>query len=142
MKTIKKLVCLWAFLAVANTSQAQTKEETITWLKEKILNYKIMPNPIEISKIDECEVVIIGYSMHDKNKIVYRMSFPTNPTGVDGYSLMFNSKVVETAKGGRKYYGIEAIGIVDFQREQDLAGRFLKAINHLHTFCPKNQETF
>lgn len=38
MKTITQLLCLLAFVCFANTTQAQTKEETVKWLTEKMLS--------------------------------------------------------------------------------------------------------
>ena len=68
---MKKLFFVLAFTAgTVTTVSAQTKEETITWLKDKMKAYgnnASSAKKISIKSIDECKIVV-HYSLYSKDK--------------------------------------------------------------------------
>ncbi|OFM81179.1 hypothetical protein [Weeksella sp. HMSC059D05] len=139
---MKKILLIIMVLGFANLSQAQTKEETIAWIKEKIEKYAFMES--EVIKINECEIVIKRYLVKGRKDLWDEITLPTNPVSYGGYNLNFKSNVVKYFEGDTKKVKYEDYihSFVDFSREDDLGVRFLKALQHLNTFCEKKTETF
>ena len=149
MKTIR-LIVLAALLLPALVSQAQTKEETIAWLKEK-LGKALRRNPhlesyesvrnIQLVSIDECQLVFsyeykAGRSPLDLWEI-YNASMPTEDFKI---SRNYPSEGQMNRTKTREYYFGDPI-IIGYE-EVNLYERIEKAMAHLATFCPKKTEAF
>lgn len=151
MKTIR-LIVLAALLLPALVSQAQTKEETIAWLKEKLEKYSIFNRPawafseLKLLSITECEITYT-YNYFKERQV--KIALPT--TGMVFYKAEkgvwweYKSKVVRyenlIKNGDISYSNLEMdIGVEN--REENIYERIQKAIAHLATFCPKKTEAF
>lgn len=83
MKTIIKTICLLIFLSFATQTQAQTKEETISWLKERLGKYMEGTDckNIILQSINECEIVFIyDFISSDGTISKYKQVLPTSIT--------------------------------------------------------------
>lgn len=157
MKTILlKAVCLLTFLSFTTMAKAQTKEETIAWISEKIGKYEsVIGNSsyrVEVT-VAPCKVIYKQfYSVVDglptkpvDGEKVYcsTTEFPTNPIRVESDAIYWKTKAVNYTddlwKANRFYEHFYMLG---FEREENLAERFFKALQHLNTFCEKKKETF
>ncbi len=148
MKVSKKAItiltiCLLVITGTQNT-QAQSKEETIAWIKEKLMNYggrnytTIEVTPcyiIETFNSDDgsrAELkwtnpinVPIRYEINDDNKIIF----------------LYESKLSRGGDvGGKIRTSKEGISLTN--SETDLAERMLKALKHLATFCTEKKQPF
>ena len=141
------ILCL-VMLSIAGTqnAKAQTKEETIAWIKEKLENstqgaYGSQSN-FKVKAITECSI-IYTYTSSGKD---YEETLPVkNITGYDNekYSLKYSAEMVlskNLTDGTQKFYNVSDIAIIE--REANLRERFLKALNHLATFCVEKKQTF
>ena len=105
MKTITKLglaVILFMATATTNHAQAQTKEETISWLKEKLSKYMYMDKAsnITLQSIDECKMVF-NYT-HDGTK-QYQQILPTEITGINNDDrFMYSAQVASDQEQGKE----------------------------------------
>jgi hypothetical protein len=148
MKTLKTILLLLA-LACASNSVGQTKEETITWLKEKLGQHMEGHSRVEdirLVYINECEmtftyVVNFGTAGIQNRKLIMpiNLNFTFSPDG----KLYFSSDVVQdinTDKGWVSYYSNSTFKLAN--READIRNRVEKALKHLATFCEKRKETF
>lgn len=144
-----------AFLVVSlcllNTiSYGQTKEETISWLKEKLSSYLIYNYPlpdasIKLESIDECTFIIYFTGTDYGEKYFLRSIFPTDGLSFnDEGKAFYNNKVI--ASQCSTYSGTEYDkSSYHFQledREDKIRERVKKALDHLATFCSKKKETF
>ncbi len=145
MKTIAKLVLailLFMATAVTNHAQAQTKEETISWLKEKLSKYMYYDNVSNISlqSIDECKMVFnYTYKVTEQ----YQQILPTAITGIDSDGkFRYSAAVASDQEQGKeaKFYSFSFLKLGE--REENIHARVEKALKHLATFCPKKQEIF
>ncbi|SFN99233.1 hypothetical protein SAMN05421741_11619 [Paenimyroides ummariense] len=143
MKTTIKTICLLAFLNFAGQSQAQTKEETISWIKEKIEKYPIYDKNI-VKSIDPCKITVEEYIVENGKEYLYLTSnIPTTPIAFQGKMMFFNKEVVE-----KIYQNLNSIeyssnaAVFDPEKEPELDKRMLKALIHLNTFCSNKKETF
>jgi len=143
MKTTIKTICLLAFLGFAMQTQAQTKEETISWLKEKLSKYMYwedIATNINLQSIDECKMV---FNYTYKGTRQCQQILPTAITGInsDG-KFTYSANVASDQEQGKeatfKSYGYLQLG----EREENIRTRVEKALKHLETFCPKKQEAF
>ena len=156
---MKKLKTLFLFLAMmyAGNSYAQTKEETIEWLKEKFANahlYDFMEpakQKVKIESINECEVVFTYESKRKEDGGFSRITIPfanlkMEQTGDrnDEKSIGNKAKAIksecETCES--KTYNTSNSSIHIEETEVDLFSRIEKAAAHLATFCAKNKQAF
>ena len=156
---MKSLKTLFLFLAMmyAGNSYAQTKEETIEWLKEKFANahlYDFMEpakQKLKIESINECEVVFTFESKREEDGGFSRYTIPFAnlkmiKTGDrnDEKSIGNKAKAIksecETCESKTYYTTNSSIQIEE--TEVDLFSRIEKAAAHLATFCAKNKQTF
>jgi hypothetical protein len=145
-KNIKSLFILILFLVVTPKVQAQTQEETIAWLQEKLQKY-VNLNCINCTgenikvEVENC-AIMISYSI---SEMVTKTLIPTINFGLskNGFFEMKN----EVATIRRTNYK----GDVTFDNrsslyirlgEENLYERVQKAVAHLATFCPKKKEAF
>lgn len=156
---MKKLKTLFLFLAMmyAGNSYAQTKEETIEWLKEKFANahlYDFMEpakQKVKIESINECEVVFTYESKRKDDGGFSRDTIPfanlkMKKTGDrnDEKSIgnMANAIKSECETCKSKTYNTSNTSIHIEETEVDLFSRIEKAAAHLATFCAKNKQAF
>ena len=144
MKTITKLglaVILFMATATTNHAQAQTKEETISWLKEKLSKYMYAwdVSNIRLESIDECKIVFNYTSSYTS----WQQILPTSITGInDKGKFLYSASVASTQNQGKEAFFDEDSLLNLEEREENLRARVEKALKHLATFCPKKQETF
>ena len=145
------------FLALAlfvntQTIQAQTKEETVAWIKEKfekyypysLVNYQVLQHTVKLSP---CEIIIYG-ELLDKGSSgegnSYIIHLPINSKVIveddNGNIRVVPDKNVDLVfhEKNDMYYGGYLLMNV---RENNLAERMQKALSHLATFCD-NKEAF
>lgn len=159
----KLLIILVIFIGIYNYAKAQTKEETITWLQEKLQKYyKFYGDKIVIT-VTECSITL-SYNLLPEtssgNKKAYYNQYHIFPT--DG--LIFRLTTGFTTWSGFEDYiameikeNLKRIRVKDFSEveflksnsqiqivsgEENLSDRLNKAVTHLATFCPKTKETF
>ena len=142
MKTLLTTIYFLVFLGFTMQSQAQTKEETISWLKEKLGKYAEGPNSftnITLQRINECEIVFsYVYGGGEWLQIL-----PTSIAGLtnDGAFTYTADLAADRKQGGEaKFNNVSFIKIGN--REENIRSRIEKALKHLATFCPKKQEAF
>ena len=148
MKTTNKFrnAFLIASFCLLNTlSYAQTKEETISWLKEKLGSYmKTEDNTkAKLVSINECEIVFSFWRLYFGP---YTEKIPTNVDSIDADSrFRYLSDVVYSGNTNKKgsYDGYSSRTLLKLdKREENIHERVLKALKHLATFCPKKKEKF
>ena len=167
MKSIK-IVFLVFFLTCSFNSHAQTKEETIEWLKEKLGKYMVgqvtaiagdgtaypTAEDIKIESFNECEFVVTYTVVHSWEDMIYKykVTFPTAISGVveesfahyKGFVLKYPADLikVERLTVGDEYFTSYHFALNIALREENIIARIEKALKHLATFCPKKKETF
>lgn len=160
---MKNTIITASFLLLSTLTYGQTKEETISWLKEKIKNNLIgnysskgklfYSYTIESFTINECELYIKmkeetnqnAYSFFDLRIPIQNLSFYPNGTFYN-----YDIKLILTKSSYRDGIGEKRIlkdtagySRIDFSNEENIQERIQKAITHLATFCPeKKKETF
>ncbi|OFM81178.1 hypothetical protein [Weeksella sp. HMSC059D05] len=164
---MKRLLLILCVLGFANLSQAQTKEETIAWIKEKFekyhkiqgytkenydgsydeLTYSLVITPCRIElrygvKEDKYEInrtTTYGY--------ITEISFNPNASkwGISDDDVVIAEKDVVLydykhffSKTTQKGY-VNLIPDFDYKEEANLAERMAKALNHLATFCEETK---
>lgn len=141
---MKKLLFTTLFCLVTSfTAQAQTKEETITWLQDKLSKYLRRSNECNIEnlsvKVETCNF-IISYSW---NNTKYEEEVPTDNTTFSPYVKTKGKRIVrKNLTTNEKEYSYNIWCTLLPEAEEDLNVRVTKALNHLATFCPKKKETF
>lgn len=134
-----KTIITAIILLFSLTSFAQTKEETISWLKEK-LQANISPGgssfkEITIHSVNECEIVI------------------TLKLGEAKWKYMLPTKIKNIIQPGFQYEDEVVLLEIDdkapikskfcfLQLEENLRAEVVKAMNHLATFCEKKKGAF
>ena len=141
---------MMCFCLLNTLSYGQTKEETISWLKEKlskyIINQSILPDAsIKLESIDECKFVIYFTGMDIGKKYFLRSTFPVEGINFNEEGkIYYNNTVI--ADECSNYAGIRyektTYSIRLENREEKIRERVKKALDHLATFCPKKKETF
>ena len=158
MKALKTIITttILLFLTSTQQTQAQTKEETIAWIKEKLEKSTVFEtgstltrlgtwSNFTIKNIEPCSIVIEYKYTSSKGEVSdYVQTLPTNNVNIDEVGrLIYTSKVVldkNISKGKNSFVSKSEFGIV--KNEPDLRNRFLKALNHLATFCVEKKEAF
>lgn len=161
IKTMKKLLFATLFcLLTLFTAQAQTKEETIAWLQEKLQKYAYYDNDyrrflitdfkVEVS---ECNIKFIytekqGYD--DRHLGDFYNQYRIIP--IDKLEILYDRGEIFTSIKNSlqciKILSENQLGLTSYTKvkitpgEEDLANRLQKAVDHLATFCPKKKETF
>jgi hypothetical protein len=157
----KLLFCLLMF--ATSTSLAQTKEETIEWLKEKLDvaaevsgYYAYSPKQIDWIHINECEMEIRYSYKHSNIKYDYTLYIPLKGLGInydDEFALDYDGiKKVDNGASDQEGWSVGSKDADYFTRytdyikinetEPNLHERIIKAINHLSTFCVEEEEPF
>lgn len=148
-----------AFLVISfcflNTfSYGQTKEETISWLKDKLSKYLNVDdlNNFKLEDVNECEFIISGRKIlsygNNNTHLDMKYFFPTEGVNIDSEGeIKYKVKAIRIIKTPshetKEEYFSDGGGFYKIQnREQDINNRIQKALDHLATFCPKKKETF
>lgn len=165
MKTLKTIITttilLFALTSTQHT-QAQTKEETIAWIKEKFEKYFDSYGEFSYSKegakliVTPCNIHIEYYnnwSGVDKNYRAFE-SFPPPEVLSVGLNDKGDRVIIKLASASGKSYHWFYTDRSDNARspitqeidfingEANLAERMEKALKHLATFCETKKETF
>lgn len=159
---MKKIIYLLAFIlagtVTAYRAQAQTKEETITWLSEKLklglhADSRAYCN-ITLEGLTECEMTVSitdcyrGSSTFGK-KTTYTLPVHGIRLGitrakfssgiVERTVFRYNHKAIKSSDGQDEEWSVFEF---DTEKEENLKDRMHKAFEHLATFCPKKEEAF
>lgn len=158
MKTNKlRNAFLIAGFCLFNTfSYAQTKEETIGWLKEKLGSYMYLDdaefqnqkvNDLKITSFNECEFTLTFELKTVNTGEVELMKTVAPCNGIlinlSSGNIYYKNSVAKwiDSSGGllfRWQLPFVKIGL----NEENIIERIKKAFDHLATFCPKKKETF
>ncbi len=146
MKTITKLglaVILFMATAAGNYAQAQTKEETITWIKENLEKHGGIDGIVSYSfinvSVSPCSVSFTEKN-DDNNKPMYKYSF--NPSEVKEWTIEEEAFVGSYLSADKRI--IKKNRISDDTNEytwnltikkSDILESMIKALKHLGTFC-------
>ncbi|RYZ21636.1 MAG: hypothetical protein EOO16_12245 [Chitinophagaceae bacterium] len=156
-------------IANSNTASAQTKEETISWLKEKLAkHFKQYQSGCRIG----CSFTLLGVEVNEceiKYKVDYWWGYEGGTT--EGYTYIIPTQDL-TIEGGVFYLNYEGIAVsqtstrskrqnyvgpgrsykirnmenvfgINTSGEVDIQERIQKALTHLASFCPpKKKEAF
>lgn len=149
---MKKFIIITVLCFFSTFSYGQTKEETISWLNQKLKSYLYLnwfgafAEDVTIN-INECSITIqYNYYYYDRNdrKSDGDWRYYKIPTvGVE-----FDDSKIRMKNGieGIIYEGGGLTDKADFgikKGEENLIERINKAVAHLATFCPeKKKETF
>ena len=142
MKHIITLCLALFFMAGIQNAQAQTKEETISWLKEKLSKYMEHDDVSNISlqSIDECKMVF-NYTFAGSRQ--FQQILPTAITGINSHGKFTYSAQVASDQEQGKEANFSSNSFLQLgEREENISARVEKALKHLATFCPKKKETF
>lgn len=160
---MKKLLTMCLIMATVFTLNAQdtkpTKEETISWLKEKLTKYLLESGNENISpgsknllvSISPCEITLEysyrnKYFDKDEEDHQYKHTIPTDGLTFDDGKMSTTEERILTQKieknKKQKYYLKKIEGFTLVEGETNLRARVKKALDHLATFCPKKKETF
>lgn len=146
---IKRVVLLFAFLSLVFTTSAQTKEETITWLTEKLSkNAYCGTAKITIVTINECEMIFSSIDEPTKwsQGKVYRITVPTSITSLGNFGQLqysFDAAKIYNGITQSTYKQRSTDSYLYIQEgEENLKNRIEKALKHLSTFCKKKEEVF
>lgn len=139
----KLLIILCLFFSVANYTHAQTKEETISWLQEKLSKYLTKTHDSNIDnlsiKVETCNL-IISYTWGGSN---WEKVIPSDSATFSPYIKTKGERILTKRLDTNEKYYQQTIPFIQLpEAEEDLNNRVIKALNHLATFCPKTNETF
>ncbi|MFA5298251.1 MAG: hypothetical protein WC389_08610 [Lutibacter sp.] len=147
---MKKNIAIALLCLFTTISYGQTKEETISWLDQKLKTYLYMhwfdayAEDVTIN-INECFITIRYSNCYDekngtKNKTAGQYyQIPTDGVEIGSGNIEMKNGIESIrCESGLIYYTSFAIK----QGEENLQERINKAVAHLATFCPKKKETF
>ncbi|MCE3074359.1 hypothetical protein [Chryseobacterium gwangjuense] len=147
---MKKLFLVLAFGAGIFTATAQTKDETIKWLTEKLKAYgknASRATNVIIKSVDECKIVV-NYTLSSTNKqgkteqLVFEQILPTNINRIIGSNesypghFFYNEETAITNFEG-EFLSKDRTSTLRFDDKSVYIPDVDKAIKHLATFCVK-----
>lgn len=145
----KLLFILTIFISVS--SFAQTKEETIEWIKEKLIKHSVDESKnknitVEIINISPCEISYnLKYTFYNSGDVEVYDNYFFNPSSTFWIEQSCSEHgVIKQTNLQFKTYNVSYIYCIRLYNNgiSDIKERFAKALNHLATFCPKKKETF
>ena len=153
MKTLKTIITttiLLFALTSAQQTQAQTKEETIAWIKSKVF---LFARGVEGRTISNVNVTPCNFSYTINFRVDNETETITFPvTDVErvyvqeeqGHCVIkLGAKTVHSDSEYNRNRGLTYMDWVGFHNgEKDIAFRMEKALKHLATFCETKKETF
>ena len=85
-------------MAIPVFANAQTKEETISWLTEKLKNCMVELNSnTRLVSIDECQFTIQYDQLYNDNtKDTYQLSFPFDGVAIKDGQLIYDLEVIRS----------------------------------------------
>ena len=163
MKSLKTILIVFLLLQTA-VSFGQTKDETIAWIKDKLINNTLLVSPdyavkggnnkFSVQSIDECTIVYRyeRYFEDGRPSEVREEQLPIAKIKIDSY-LSSNRKVFllatstdeEVVRGRNLTDGTNYLtktSRIEIPNTDNLHERMTKALNHLATFCQKKKEAF
>ncbi|WBV60837.1 hypothetical protein PFY12_01650 [Chryseobacterium camelliae] len=147
---MKKLFLVLAFGAGMFTATAQTKEETIKWLTEKLKDFgknASRATNVNIKSIDECKIVV-DYTLSSKDKqgkakeLAFEEILPTNINRIIGSDesypghFFYSEEIVITNFEG-KFLTKGRTSALRFDDNSVYIPDVDRAIKYLATFCMK-----
>ncbi|MEI9955275.1 MAG: hypothetical protein WDM90_02980 [Ferruginibacter sp.] len=139
-------------ITIILSAQAQTKEETITWLKEKLDKYLILNERTHnfVVTVTSCEIIFsYTYDLTYNGREVattgnFKTIIPTDQTifEINKISTKGDRIIEINLNTQKKDFMQETSWFIIKEAELDLRARANKALAHLATFCPKKEETF
>lgn len=147
---MKKLFLILAFGTGMFTATAQTKEETIKWLTEKLKAYgknASKATNVIIKSVDECKIVV-NYTLSSKDKqgkteqLVFEQVLPTNINRIIGSDesypghFFYNEEIAITNFEG-EFLSKDRTSTLRFDDNSVYIPDVDRAIKHLATFCVK-----
>jgi len=154
---MKKILIILGLLVVFSTnSNAQTKEETITWLQQKLQKYLFYAESGEVKyvsvEVTECFITIkfalVNCGFYRSNEY-YNQYYviPTDGVQFEKYLHVMIKMKNDVCSIREKIYNRDerftyntVLSIT--LGEENLLERLNKAVTHLATFCPRKQEIF
>lgn len=153
MKTMTKLgQAVIIFMVSLQIAQAQTKKETIKWVKDNLEKHGGVLGIVNTSYINisvsPCQISFIEID-NDMDESVYKYSF--NPSDVKGWTfgedayiglyISADRRIIlqNTISDDRNAYTTD---ITFREGMSDIHTRMIKALLHLATFCKKKNESF
>ena len=140
---MKKLLTICLFMATVFNINAQTKEETISWLKEKLSLYLTSDaDYLELKSIQECQfTVIINIKSINGLNNYHEYVIPYDGLMFVGGTISNEKDIIIDRYKEKVIY--QDFTLLDIRNgETDIHSRILKATQHLLTFCPKKKEAF
>lgn len=148
---MKKGITICLILATTFTVQAQTKEETISWLKEKFnkcvkknFTYKDSSwSNRKLESINECEITFSYYFNNVKSSAIIPTKNIIISTWYKPERTINNlNKTIKISGENPEPIMHHVSSIEILECEDEIFERLQKAFDHLATFCPKKKETF
>ncbi len=139
MKSIITLCLTLFFMAGMQNAQAQTKEETIAWIKEKLEKYGGYTSGSSVYTNVNVSPCLISYVEKINDKIYPAHFNPSKAqwTNDVDFAVIADPKVItKTSVGGTTY---QALILHIREGESKLRDRMVKALNHLATFCEETK---
>src|SRR5690606_36912442 len=150
MKHLITLYLALFFMAGIQNTQAQTKEETIEWITEKLEKHghqwEEHEDIVRVKKVTPCEII---YEIHRARAGYFTVSFDPSEYFWDE-KLKADKKIIKMYFNDYKVPGTHNIIEGEYKTEytynikgfysvnnvpSDTKSRFAKALNHLATFC-------
>lgn len=141
---MKKLTLIILTATIFNfQATAQTKEETISWVKEKLVKYLqvgVNAKSVSIESLDEC-FIILKMGMDD-NATFISYKIPTKDAYIDrGWIKSNNESIFVAERKGYTNYVIPGHAFFAFG-EDNIEDRMNLALKKLSSFCPVKKEAF
>lgn len=137
-------ICLFIF-AGTQSAQAQTQEETIAWIKEKLEKYGGDDSYFKDVQVSPCKISYVEGSLSWES--YYSKSF--NPSTVKEWKVdRYKSAIFADTKAIRSVRNLDGdvnmLAHIDLiNGESDIHERMIKALLYLATFCDEGKnETF
>src|SRR5690606_9215693 len=138
----KQTILLFAFLAGMVTTQAQTEEETIAWITEKLQqHFGNEQCNVKITQVTPCDISFVLICGEQTNEYQFNPSM-SEWTGTENV-IATAGAIIKVIRKGRYDSGkTEYISDLWFSEKgtPGIKVRLVKALNHLATFCREKKE--
>jgi hypothetical protein len=157
MLKLTKIVAVLLLCIASNTVVAQTKEETISWITEKLKKHLVSSfednrclqlDYLRLESVTPCEIqvsfTLLGGGGACKTK-QYKCILPLDGIDVVSGDFAYNSEKLNLieSSSGKTSYTKWSTGYFSVRNGEDgLRERLQKALKHLATFCPQVKEAF
>ena len=141
MKHLITFICL-VLLSIAGTqnAQAQTKEETIAWIKEKLEKHGgSHRSNLSNIQVSPCSIYFVA-TYNDGDKFNTSFNPSTTKTWIaEKHAIYAEAQIIRWESKGKAGATTE---LFIRNGESDIHERMIKALKHLATFCEKKKEAF